>query len=227
MTMRCIEVAAFAVVQLAIAPQVLADTTNAVIPYRAMDKFCQMAASVNPAKLNFRVFVFSQSNSVASAAITLTIHSATEGMIPVSLGTNGQVVHFPHQKALVRENPSIVSNQPKGTLRLAVRLQFPLPPTLTFRYARLNGDVAEVNKLIKSQAGLLSLFAPKARGVIFAFPKADAHKATIAIVAAAGRQEFRADKLGRVKLKLDRSLLAENPQVVLSEKPQAMVPDIE
>jgi hypothetical protein len=227
MTMRLIRLAALTAIQFGIASPVLAEATNAVIPYKAMDQFWRMAAGVDATKLDFRLFVFSKSNNVPAPAITLMIHSPAKGLIPVPLGTNGQVLHFPDQKELRRENPSIVSNQPKGSLNLVVSLQFPLPDALAFRYARLGEGVAEVNRLIKSQAGLPSLLAPKAQGVIFIFRKADAGKAKVAVAASAGQQEFTADKHGQVKLKLEKSLLSENPQVELSEKPQAMVPDIE
>jgi hypothetical protein len=38
-----------------------------------------------------------------------------------------------------------------------------LPEELTFRYARLGDGVAEANRMIKVQAGMMSLFAPKQR----------------------------------------------------------------
>src|SRR5205807_528971 len=101
-----------------------------------------------------RMFVSSTNKSVDPANITLAIHSASKGTIPVSLDTNGQILKFPHEKELVRENPSMVANQPKGSLRMMVSVQLPTPDTLTFRYARLGDGAAEMNKLIKSQAGL-------------------------------------------------------------------------
>jgi hypothetical protein len=49
----------------------------------------------------------------------------------------------------------------------------------------------------------------------------------VAILAKAGRKEFVADNNGLVKLKLEKSLQSENPEVQLSEQPQVVLPDIE
>src|ERR1017187_8749459 len=128
---------AFAIFQAFIIPASLAAGTNAAIPYKTLDDLCQFIASVNPAKLEARVFVSSTNKAVETSDIRLTIQSASMGTIPVQLGTNGQVLNFPHEKALHRENPSIIANQPKGTITLFISMRFPLPEELTFRYRRL------------------------------------------------------------------------------------------
>jgi hypothetical protein len=103
----------------------------------------------------------------------------------------------------------------------------PIPDALSFRYAILGDGVAEANKMIKAQAGIMSLLAPKAKGVLFLFPKASAGKAKVIIATSAGRKESTADKDGEIELKMEKSLLSENPEVRMSEKPKAVVPDIE
>lgn len=220
--------AVLAAFHLGLAQLVLADGTDAIIPYKTMDDLCQVASAVDQTKLLVRVFVSSQNKAVHPSDISLTIQSSAKGMIPVQVGTNGQILNFPHEKELSRENPSIIANQPKGTLGLSISTQIVLPEALTFHYERLGDGVAEANKAIKAQAGmLLSLLAPKAQGVVFCFPKASAGKASVVIASSAGKQAFTADEKGRVKLKLEKNLLSENPEVQLSEKPQVVVPDIE
>jgi hypothetical protein len=205
--------------------------TNAVIPYKTMDDVCQMAASVDPTKILARVTISSR-RAVHPGDISLTIQSAVKGPIPVELGTNGEVLKFPHDKELRRENPSIIANQPKGTLNLLVSVQLPIPEDLTFRYHRLGDSATEPGRIIKTQAGILSRLglsprsAPKAQGVIFFFPKTSAGKAKVEIAAASGRREYTADRSGRIILKLEKTLLAEDPEVILSEKPQQIVPDM-
>ena len=216
-----------ALIQLCLASPSLGDTTNAAIPYKAMDDLCQIAAGADQSKLLVQVFVSSRNRSVQGSDITLIIQSAKEGKVPLQISSNGQIVNFPHRKELVRENPFIVANQPKGTLNMFLRYEVPPVEELTFKYSRLGNASAEANKMIKSQAGLLSLAAPKSQGVVFAFPKESAGKARVMIRAAAGTKEFTADEKGMVKLKLENSLLSENPDVQLSEKPQMVVPDIE
>jgi hypothetical protein len=210
-----------------VAQQGCAAETNAVIPYQELDEIFQPIAGVDPAKLEIHVFVSSINKAVQSSNITLTIQSASKGKIPVLLDTDGLVLKFPDEKDLRHENPPVVSNQPKGTLRLWVAVQIPPSDELTFRYQRLGDGVAEMNKSIKTQAGLLlSLLAPKVQGVVFLFPKASAGKAKVEIAAAAGRREYTADKNGVIKLKLDKTLLTENPEVKISEKPRHIVPDM-
>jgi hypothetical protein len=188
----------------------------------------QPIAKIDPAKLEVQVFISTKEKKVHPADITLTIHSISRGLVSLSLNTNGQIINFPHDKDLLRENPSVVANQPKGTLQLNISMQLPPPAELTFHYRRLGDGVAEMNKAIREQAGFaLSLLAPKATGVVFIFPKADAGKATVEIASVAGKKEFMADTNGRVKLKLEKTLLAENPAIRVSEKPVRIVPDLE
>ena len=201
-------------------------TTNATIPYKEMDKLWQIAASVNQSNLLLRVFISSTNKAVNAPDLTLAIQSAAKGAIPVLLATNGQLLNFPHDKELVRENPPVASNQPKGSLRMMVSIQLPTTNDLAIRYARLGDATAEMNKLIKSQAGLMSVVAPKSKAITFYFPKAGAGKAKVTIASAKGQKEFVADKDGEVTLTLEKALLSENPEVRMSEKPWAIVPDI-
>ncbi|MDB6020554.1 MAG: hypothetical protein JWQ04_411 [Pedosphaera sp.] len=200
--------------------------TNGTIPYREMDEFCQLAAGVDQSKLLIRTFISSTNKAVRPADVTLTILSA-KGAIPVQIGTNWQILNFPHQKELSRENPTIVVNQPKGTMHLALTVEIPIADAPAFPYARLGDGVAEANRMIKAKAGLMSVLAPNAEGVIFFFPKASAGKAKVEIASAAGKREYTADKHGQIKLKLEKKLLAGNPEVKLSEKPNLITPDIE
>lgn len=206
--------------------RVRAAETNAVIPYKALDDMMRPIANLDQTKLEVRVSVLSTNQAVQPSDISLAIKSVAKGLIPVTVGTNGQIFHFSQTKELRRENPGIVSNQPKGSLRLQVSVQLPLPEGLKFGYKRLGEGVVEMNKAIKAQAGMMSLFAPKIEGVIFLFPEASAEKATVEIATAAGRRKYTADKKGWVKLKLEKSLLAENPEVEVSEKPRGIAPDM-
>jgi hypothetical protein len=218
---------ALAIFQACITQPGYAAETNAVIPYKTLDDLCQFMASVNPAKLEVHVTLYSINKAVRPADIRLSIQSAIRGRIPVLVGTNGQILAFPHEPDLIRENPSISANQPKGTLGLAVSTRIPLPDARAFRYSRLGDGIAEANKVIKAQAGMLSVLAPKAQGVIFFFPKQSAGRAKVEIASSARHLQYTADAKGEVKLKWDKALLAENPEVRVSEKPQAIVPDVE
>ena len=206
---------------------------NASLPYKMLDDACQFADSFDQTKLVVRALITSKDKAVHPADIHLTIQSAVKGSIPVQLGTNGQVLNFPHDEALRRENPRIIADQHKGTLILTVNDYLPMPEELIFPYRLLgdaveeaNNGVAKANKIIKGNyAGQLPLFTRTIQGVIFVFPKSSAGKAKVEIASTAGRREYTADATGQIKLKLDKSLLAENPQVTVSEKPRYAVPD--
>ena len=184
-------------------------------------------AGVDPAKLQIHLFISSTNKAIPPADITLAIHSTVRGWIPISMNTNGRVLAFPMDKDLRRENPPIMANLPKGALRVAIAIQIPPTNALTFRYSRLADGVAEINKAIRTQAGIiLSLFVPKVHSVVFLFPRAGAGKATVEILSASGSRKYTADKYGMVKLKLEKALIVENPGVKLSEKPEHIVPDM-
>lgn len=204
-----------------------AGETNAAMPYQTFENIFRPIGRIDQSKLEVHVFCLSTNKAVRPSDIRLMIHSAAKGLIPVELNTNGQVVRFPLEKDLHRENPLIVANQPAGTMRYEIAIQLPPTNALAFRYHRLGDGVAEMNKSIRAQAGLLlSLFAPKVRGVVFFFPQTAADKARVEIESAAGKKTYTADNHGRIQLTLDKALLAEDPEVVLSEKPQHIVPDM-
>jgi hypothetical protein len=209
------------------APRLRAEGTNG-IAYKDFNEIFQPISTVDASKLQLLVFVSSTNKSVQRSNITLTIQSRLKGPIPLTIDTNGQILKFPLDKDLLTENPPIHANQPKGSLRLFVTMQITPPDGLVFRYNRLGDGVAEMNKTIREQAGwALSLMAPKAKGVVFVFPEDRARKARVEVMAAAGRQFFLADTNGVVKVKLEKSLLSENPEVKMSEKPEQIVPDFE
>src|ERR1041385_8698655 len=199
---------------------------NAEMPYKSLDQLCEIVSTIDQTKLAVIVRVGSTNKSVNPADIRRVLFRAT-GAIPVEVSTNGQILNFPHRKELAREDPPIVSNQPKGSLIMTIFLHLVVPDSLSFRYARLADGVAEVNKAIKAQAGfLLSFLAPKAEGVVFLFPKTSGGKAKVEIESASGHKEYLADTNGVIKLKLEKSLLKENPEVKMSERP-LIVPDVE
>jgi Protein of unknown function (DUF2987) len=200
---------------------------RAVIPYGHVAEYCQFADGVDASKIAIRVSIESTNQSVKPSEIALTIRSAAKGEIPVPLAADGLLVHFPQTKELREEKPDVVSNQPKGSLRMSVTMRLPMADTPAFRYSRLEDGVTEINRAIKERAGWLSFVTPKAKGVKFYFPKPAAGKAKVEISSASGTKEYVADKDGEVKFKLEKSLLSENPEVKVSEKPTRIIPDID
>lgn len=204
--------------------------TNAVIPYKAMDVACQFTEGIDQAKLVVHTVVESNKKSVRPGDIHLTIQSAVKGPIPLKLGNKGQILNFPHDEALRRENPNIVSDQPKGTLGIGTWFYVPMPKELTFSYSVLANAVAEANKGEEAARvdGLAQAHSSARRieRVCLVFPQSSAGKARLQIESASGWKEYTADKWGKIILKIEDSLTAENPKIILSEKTSWVVPVI-
>ena len=206
---------------------------RAIIPYKMMDDGCRYTDGFDQTKLIVRMTIASKNRAVHPADIHLTIQSKLKGLIPVKLGAKGQILNFPDDEILRRENPSIISDQPKGTLGAGIWCFLPMPDSLNFRYSQLSDAVAEANRgmeraneLIKTEyAGKVSPMKGKVQGVVFVFGKSRAGKAKIEIAAAASKTEYTADAGGIIQIKMEPALLVENPEVTLSEKAQCVVPD--
>jgi hypothetical protein len=211
--------------QLAALLPVSAADENAVIPYKEIDRLWAFVSAVNPTNLTARVSVTSTNPAVSPSEIKMIVQTAI-GPAMVAVSTDGEIRRFPHDPELLRQNPPVVSNQPRGSLRLTLTWRLPLADFLGFRYSRLQDGVAEVNKAIKAQAGLMSAVSPQASGVIFVFPNASAGKAKVEIVSATDRKEYVADARGQVRLELDKARAAASVEVRLSEKAQLIIPDV-
>ena len=199
--------------------------TNAVIPYSAVEKLLHVAEEANQTKLAVQVRITSA--KVRSPDMHLMIQSRSSGAIPVKLGPAGEVVDFPRTEKLRREDPPILTDQPKGTLLVSLRSELPAPEALSFPYARLTDGLAEMKRITKAEAGMLSALAPSPQTVVFVFPKSSAGKAKVEITSAKEPKEWVADTNGFVKFTVEKSLIKENPQVRLSEKVEHIFPATE
>ncbi|MBU6411758.1 MAG: hypothetical protein KGR98_15345, partial [Verrucomicrobia bacterium] len=110
-----------------------------------------------------------------------------------------------------------------------------MPPNLAFRYDRLTAGVAEANKAIGAADKMIKAGhftgAPRITrtvdGVVFVFPKAAAKRATVEIAAATGSQTYVANADGIARVRLDKRLSAQDPEVTFSRKPLYIVPDLQ
>jgi RNA polymerase sigma factor (sigma-70 family) len=206
---------------------------NAKIPYTMLDDAIQFVATVNQSNLVLRMTFGSK--QVSPTNIHLAIESKTRGSIPVQLAADGQLLNLPHDDALRRENPFVVSDLPKGTLNMTVFLRLPRPKGQTLPYSRLGDCMEEVNRaviranqLIKhSYAKEMLPFKKQVQGVIFMFPTSLAGKAKVEVASTKDRREYIANARGQIKLKIEKALLDENPEVRVSHNSYIIVPDIE
>lgn len=91
-----------------------------------------------------------------------------------------------------------------------------LPAGLEWRYRDLSVFGEQLQEYIKHSSGVLSLFAPKLRGLLIRFDKGDAAKLTIH--AKSGEIALQSTD-GELRLPIDKRLVEENPTVTLSVPP--------
>lgn len=209
------------------------------LPYRVVDDFWRLFNSMDTNRLEVAVTVSSTDKSVRPEDICFTIHSAIKGPILVRASTNGLVSDFPDDPVLRKENPDITVNQPAQSLHPVIWCWMPAPEGLTFDYRRLGDGVAEARNgitkindiMTPGNVGLMNyaewLFTPgfKIKGVILYFQPEKTKRESIQIMAREGVQTYWADRSGVLRLKLDKTLLQENPEVKVSEKLAGICPD--
>jgi RNA polymerase sigma factor (sigma-70 family) len=213
--------------------------TNATITYKMLDDASAFAGSFDRSKLVIQVLITSRNKAVRPSDMQFTIQSSKKGPIAVHVSADGQIIDFPHDEQLRRENPPIFVNQPKGTMRLTIFMRgLPKLEDLTFRYNRLSDAVAELNngmeratKIAKAsypeELPAFDRFKRNIQGVLFFFPKSSGRKARVEIASVSGKREYVADVNGHLRLTLEKALVAENPEVTVSEIPQNIRPDVQ
>ena len=115
--------------------------------YNMLDDAYQLAHSVDQSKFVLKIFIRPLNKPVRISDIHLTVQSLTEGVIPIELGTNGEVLNVPHDEKLRRENPP-VEHQPTNRLNLTINCYIPLPENFTFHYKLFSDGAAEADKML-------------------------------------------------------------------------------
>ncbi len=138
--------------------------------------------------------------TIARAAGPLTLRTAADGTLSL-----------PADPALRAENPKVTVNVPKDTkLALTLELQFRLSDPRSFPYSEIDVALKQANALAVEQAGVMSWFAPEAKGA-----RVRCGVDCTATVAD-GRQPIRADKNGDVVIPAEAKLRTANPSITLS-----------
>lgn len=119
-------------------------------------------------------------------------------------------------KQWLADDAQIWASLPKGEkMRMGFDLGAVLPETTQWRYATVMGAIPHTNAAIGKVAGMLSLFVPTMKSVIFKFDK----PVQLTIKTAAGDKRYASDARNHLKLKLDEDLLKENPMMEWSARP--------
>jgi hypothetical protein len=116
----------------------------------------------------------------------------------VPIGPGGRV-QFPLRPEWAEQGAMVLVNYPKGSFQMTFGMDARTPPGTRMTYAALAESAPVVERGIKDMAGLMSLFAPKVRGLLLDFDPGAVQ--TVEVQFADGkRRTFRSDAKGRVRL---------------------------
>ncbi len=123
---------------------------------------------------------------------------AGDQTVDVPIGPQGRVL-FPLRPEWAEQGAVVLINHPKGSFQMSFGMDARTPPGTRMTYAALSESVPVLERGIKDAAGLMSMFAPKVRGLLLDFEPGAVQ--TVEIILADGkRRQFRSDAKGRVKL---------------------------
>jgi hypothetical protein len=152
--------------------------------------------------------------SVKPADVRLTIVDGATRQ-PLPLDARGRALVVPNPKWLA-DNAQIWTSLPAGEkMNIGFDLGAILPAATQWNYASVMGSVPQANAALGKVAGMMSMFVPKMKSVIFKFDK----PAQLTIHARGGDQRYATDANNHLRLGANHDLLKENPLVTLSERP--------
>jgi hypothetical protein len=118
--------------------------------------------------------------------------------VEVPIGADGKV-RFPVRQDWADGDAKVLVNQPKGSFQMSFGMDARTPPGTHMTYAALAESAPVLERGIKDMAGLMSLFAPKVRGLLLDFEPGATQ--TVEVRFADGkRRTFRSDAKGRLRL---------------------------
>jgi hypothetical protein len=196
-----------------------ADETSST-PYAALYKVLEPAQKMaRYDRLRAVQRIQSKLPTVSASQIRIAIKAA-RGDIAVPIAADGRI-EFPFDGALQSENPSVQTNQPKGSLSLTVTMELKLPPGERIAWRDLDAALQQARAMLDEQGRERGGAVPAVGGAEFRFaPGSDAR------VTLAGRSErlLVADAEGRVIVMLDETTLKEQPDLLLNVRPNEILP---
>jgi hypothetical protein len=193
---------------------------NARLPYHLLYNAQRASADLSRAHTNLLVVLTLQSTlpNVRTSDLAAYIE-ARAGKIPIEIGAAGDFT-LPMRDDLLAEDPWVIINQPKGTMKLNGQVGvIPGRITHSVHYARLMRPVRESEEV---QEQMRPFFPGSPRltmtGLKLTFPAAQ-KRAVVVIHARGGDRKLEADERGEIILPLVSDLLEEDPEISLSDIP--------
>jgi hypothetical protein len=198
----------------------------ATLPYRAMTDNVVTFLAVAPGQRDRLALVQSlnpDGGNLVTRPLTLTI-LAKSGRIDVPVGIDNSFA-IPINDELRDENPTVVSNQPKGSLTLQVGVRILLPQTTRYAYSEFWLGIQQANAMTKRFAGLVrGFFSQSADSLVLRFGRPE--RQMLRIAAEDGPLTLIADDSGTIFVRIDKKLVEQNPMMELSEPALDALPAI-
>jgi hypothetical protein len=190
---------------------------QARIPYSLVCQIQKSQAKVTQTYTNLQIVLRMRSLQPEITPVDLRVYiDAKDGPIPVKLDSGGNF-SVPVRAALLNENPWIVVNQPKGTMKLEWNVGvIGVRPTSGMHYRELMRPLQEVQAVgsdITRGASKLTILGLK---LIFSKEK----QATVVIRAKQGDRVFKTDPNHALVIPLEAALLDEDPEIGLPDAPE-------
>jgi hypothetical protein len=189
------------------------------IPYKKLVETLRLdKAYALPAAERDKVLVYAMftpvNKAIAPADVHLTVVDGAQRQ-PLPLDARGRTLLVPNAKWLA-DDARIWTSMPTGEkVSIGFDLSAALPEGTQWNYSTVMGSVPQANALIGKVAGMMSMFVPTMKSVIFKFDK----PAQLTIRTKAGDKRYASDGKHHVRLAFNEELLRENPVVSLSERP--------
>jgi len=189
------------------------------VPYKKLvetiklDKFYALPAEERDKMLLFANLTPVNKQIAPSSVKLVVVHSG--GRQPIPLDKHGRALIVPN-RAFIAEDAKIWTSLPKGEkMGVGFSAAAVVPDGRQWHYATVMGSLPQANAAVGKVAGMFRVFMPTLKVVAFKFDP----PAELTIHANGGDKRYASDAKHQIKLKLDDTLLVQNPLVSLSQQP--------
>jgi hypothetical protein len=147
---------------------------------------------------------------------------AKSGVIAVPISPLGEM-QFPMTQALLKENPWVQSNQPKGSLSLSATMEIKLSAEKDYAYAELYAAAMQAQQALAKLGSTMA--GRRVRSIEFEFNPSEGARAEL--IDARGEELLISNATGLIELRVDESLVKRQAKVKFSHLPRAARPHID
>lgn len=193
------------------------------LPYKKLvedlrlDRFYALPAAERD-KVNLYLTIKPHNKSYKPSDVVLVAVRGNERMPLPALSPDYRMTLVPDAKWMTADTKIMTTLPKEEKSTVGWDATTTLPEGLQWQYTPVMSSIGQMNQAIKKMAGMMSMFAPTAKVVVFKFSK----PAQIKV----GATVHNTDARNQIRLKPDADLLKENPLMVASERPiEALLDD--